>query len=51
LRAFKDGICHTMQAPVDLREGKDSRRGRRRGSSRANLGNQAARKEKNCGQS
>jgi hypothetical protein len=40
-----------MQAPVHLREGKDSRCGRRRRSSRANLGNQVARKHKNCGQS
>ena len=50
LGAFKDGICHTMEAAVHLREGKDSRRGRRRRSSRANLGNQAARNDKNCGQ-
>ncbi len=50
LGAFKDGIGHAMQAAVHFREGEDSGRGRRRRSSRANLGDQAARKDKNCGQ-
>jgi len=51
LGAFKDGVRHTMEAAVHLCEGEDARGGRRRWSSRANLGDQGADKDKNCGQS
>ena len=50
LGAFKDCVRQTVEAAVHLREGKDSRFGRRRRRSRANLGDQAARNNKNCGQ-
>jgi hypothetical protein len=50
LGALKDGVRHAMEAAMHLREGEDSGGGRRRRSSRANLGNQAACKDKNCGQ-
>jgi hypothetical protein len=50
LGAFKDCVRQTVEAAVHFRKGKNSRCGRRRRSSRANLGDQAARKDKNCGQ-
>ena len=48
--AFKDCIGHAMEATMDLRQRKDAGGGGGGWRSRSNLGSQAARGDKNCGQ-